>query len=385
MSGTDSPETPPRPLAAPALPDLASEETRAGEGALAALGLAGASFARVPAVLARDRSFAGGARVGRVGAPPAGAARRPGSIFGRDLCVFSAVLRPVVGRGLVLVLADDGSAVAGHRPDRGFSLRVHRHLRVLVVAAAADVVRERRLSGRVSLARTDASQVLLAQPPRGSRPPRLVREPEKAEPHAAVRLEQRLRRARAVVAGTRAATVAKEDAARDFAPAPLSQGTAPSPAVSLRFPSGGGGRGLAAVALGVALTAQFRAALGPRHAGHPSLRVHAAASPAVGRPSSSRPVLSTFSQVGAGEKFGPVSRQKIARASSRFTFGAREARWRKLARPRTFWSAGADSRYDVPTRARGIARSVRLRGRAATRGADLTFIVRFVGRSSRIV
>ena len=77
--------------------------------------------------------------------------------------------------------------------------------------------------------------------------------------------------------------------------------------------------------------------------------------------------------------------KKCARASSRFTFGAREARWRKLARPRTFWSAGADSRYDVPTRARGIARSVRLRGRAATRGADLIVHRQVVGRSSRIV
>ena len=97
----------------------------------------------------------------------------------------------------------------------------------------------------------------------------------------------------------------RRDAPRDFVPAPLS---APSPAVALRFPSGGGGRGLAAVALGVALTAQFRAALGPRHAGHQSLsrcpRGRVACS---GAPSSSEPVLlvNDFRRL-AGEKFGPV-------------------------------------------------------------------------------
>ena len=94
-----------------------------------------------------------------------------------------------------------------------------------------------------------------------------------------------------------------------------------------------------------------------------------------GAPRAASPVLSTFSQVGAERSSGESSSAGQKRCPrvimSRFTFGAREARWRKLARPRTFWSAGADSRYDVPTRARGIARSVRLRGRAATRGADL--------------
>ena len=274
--------------------------------------------------VARDRS-AGRARVGR-GAPPAGAARDvpAGSIFGRDL-VFSAVLR-IVGRGLVLVLADDGSAVAGHRPDRGFSLRVHRHLRVLVVPAAADVVRERRLSGRVSLAR-HAPQVLLAQPPRGSRPPRLVREPEKAEPHATVRLEQRLRRARAVVAGTRAATVAKEDAPailfprRSPPPPPLSPFDSPravAGAVSPPSPS----------ASRLPRSSAPPSALGTPDI-NPSLGVHAAASPAVGRPSSSAPsCLSTFLGGWPARSSGQsAGEQIIARAFSRgaLHFSAGEA------------------------------------------------------------
>jgi len=184
------------------------EEPGAGEGPFTALGFAAASLAVSPAVWSGRGVRRVSARVVRRdegrGSPSVislAASIDPGWIVGLHL-----------GGGFIFVFSDDGSAVAGHRrrPSRGLALRVHRHLRVPIArAAAADVVGEGRLAGRVALA-GDPLEVLLAEPPsRGPRSPRLVGEPEQAEPHAAVRLEQRLRRARAVVAGTRPAAVAK--------------------------------------------------------------------------------------------------------------------------------------------------------------------------------
>jgi hypothetical protein len=139
------------------------EEPGAGEGPFTALGFAAASLAVSPAAWSGRGVRRVSARVVRRdegrGSPSAislAASIDPGWIVGLHL-----------GGGFIFVFSDDGSAVAGHRrrPSRGLALRVHRHLRVPIArAAAADVVGEGRLAGRVALA-GDPLEVLLAEPP----------------------------------------------------------------------------------------------------------------------------------------------------------------------------------------------------------------------------